>query len=529
MIRKNIHFSLLFSLFLILSACGGAASTSSASDESSEESGAAAQVNTEASVEGVTEFSIPASGSLSLENLKSDSSYLLAVYNSQTTTAATSAWSAGDESLPQTLTKAAFKDVTEDIHETLRANEEALEPTEISVAPAMKRAVKALEVGSSRSFKVLSSLSGTGSTTTVSASLAYADSKIYVYVDDRNAEALSETEINEVMASFSDKIDEEQGLFGSESDVNGDTHFVVLLTQAVNELGASGGGFLTGYFYALDLYPDETYAASNEMEILYTMVPDPTGEFGVQVSKEFTLSNILPSVLPHEFQHMINYNQHVLVRSGSAEASFLNEALSHLAEDIYSVNASGYMEETGIENPSRVGIYLESTSSVCFTCGSSLAQRGGSYLFIRYLYEQAEKGNLAGASTGAALIASLLETSNTGVANIVNAALASASTADFSTLLSRFSMALYLSGSASVSDSRYTFSGINLWATQDDNRGTELSGPAVTTNTGSSVSALVASSGVSFVKLSGEEIVNGTLSLQFGSGLQGGGFLVEIR
>ena len=36
----------------------------------------------------------------------------------------------------------------------------------------------------------------------------------------------------------------------------------------------------------------------------------------------------------HEFQHMINFNQHVLLRGGDAEDTWLNEGLSGFAEEL---------------------------------------------------------------------------------------------------------------------------------------------------------------------------------------------------
>ena len=42
----------------------------------------------------------------------------------------------------------------------------------------------------------------------------------------------------------------------------------------------------------------------------------------------------LPPVFIHEFQHMISFNQHVLVRGGTAEDTWLNEGLSHFAEEL---------------------------------------------------------------------------------------------------------------------------------------------------------------------------------------------------
>ena len=292
------------------------------------------------------------------------------------------------------------------------------------------------------------------------------------------------TELQDLSEAFAGVIPTQTSLIGSESDINGDGRFNVLFTQTVNELGASGGGIVTGFFYAIDLFDSSTYEISNEEEVFYTFVPDSSGEYGPSVTSSFAFENIYPGVLPHEYQHMISFNQHYNVNSGSVESGWLNEGLSHLFEDIYSANSSNFFTSTGLENPSRVSSYLSNVSNVCFTCGTSLSQRGGSYLFVRYLYEQAELGNLSNVSSAAALLDALVDTSNTGVDNVINAAYGSSGTdADFKNLLGLFGLALYLDGTGLNSDDRLSFSGIDLRGDQDDNRGTSLSGPSVQTAT----------------------------------------------
>ncbi|MDZ7630899.1 MAG: hypothetical protein U5K74_05960 [Gemmatimonadaceae bacterium] len=41
-----------------------------------------------------------------------------------------------------------------------------------------------------------------------------------------------------------------------------------------------------------------------------------------------------PANFIHELQHMISYNQHVLSRNAGTEAVWLNEGLSHIAEEL---------------------------------------------------------------------------------------------------------------------------------------------------------------------------------------------------
>ncbi len=514
-------------LALSIGCGGGGASSGTGSSSSSQEAGATATLS------GITELTISGhTASVTLTDVDPDASYLVSLYSYNTTSNSFDFSVNADSSPKQAVKSSEDIDNTEDFHDLLRQREADLADLTPAEHPSSLAVVKALTVGSSTTFKVINSFSDTDSYDTVTAELRMITDNVYVYVDERNASALDDDDLEELVAPFENIIDEEKELFGDESDINADGHITVLFTQAVNELGAMSGGIVSGFFYGGDLYDSSDNPVSNEREMMYAMVPDPSGSYGTPVSKRFSMSNILPSVLPHEFQHMISYNQHVLINGGSAEQSFLNEGLSHLAEDIYSLNDSNYMVETGIENPSRVALYLQATNSTCFSCGASIVQRGGSYLFVRYLYEQAEKGNLAGASTGAELIELLESTTRTGTSNLVFAALNSTDSSQFQTLMAFFSAALYLSDTGLTTDNRYAFDGISLRADQNDNRGTVLDGPAIdTVSSLSSYSGSVTSAGMTYFLVSGSDLIDAgsTLSFNLPSDMSAGGFVLVLN
>lgn len=476
--------------------------------------------------------------SITVSDMGASAEYVIAVY-AYNTQGSTKAFQLGQASqlssaasLNSITSSSLIKNNTEDFHQMLRELEGTLDPDAAlsSNGSQFKAAVKALSIGSSRSFKVLSSFSGGSSYNTVTATLRYQTSHFNFYVDARDAASLSDAEIIAMADHFDNYIDQERGLFGIESDVDGDGKFNILLTEEVNKVGSSLGGIITGFFYAVDLFSASRYVLSNETEVFYSFVPDPNGNLGTAISKSFAISNILPSVLPHEYQHMINFNEHYFVNGGSPELSFLNEGLSHLAEDIYSIDSDGYMEETGIENPARVSGYLANIDSLCIVCGSSLYQRGGSYLMLRYLYEQAELGNLTGASDGQDLTNRLLNTSNTGVTNIVNAVYGSTSSMEdrFRDLMGQFGLAVFLSNTGLSSDSRLNFNGIDLRASQDDNRGTVLRGPSVE-STDFPLTASVGGASINFIQVTGSEIrdMGGTLTLQLASDAKAGVYVIQ--
>lgn len=538
--KKGIfHLVLVLAMASWLTACGGGSGgdSSSSSSSSSGSSSTGDEEFSGQSLEGgnVSEVSFTNnSATLTITPSSNSAEYILSLYH-YSETGSTGAYSLSTSATNSNLTLAIDEltedeSVTEDFHQSLREMEASLSGEPVHRNNNMMLAQSAPSIGSTRSFKVLNNFSNSSSYATVTAELVYATDNFLFYIDQRNTDSLSESNIETLAEEFDDLIDKEREIFGTESDVDGDGRFNVLLTQEVNELGQSQGGFITGFFYAVDLFSSDTYSQSNETEIFYGAIPDPTGEHGVAVSESFAVSNIIKSVLPHEYQHMINFNQHYFENNGAAESSFLNEGLSHLAEDLYSLNSEDYMTATGIENPSRVSGYLASIDDICFTCGSSLYQRGGSYLFIRYLYEQAEKGNLSGASSGKEFVQNLLNTDNTGVENIVAAATGQEYTGEsFASLLGQYSLAVFLSNTGLSDDDRLEFDGIDLRDSQDDNRGTVLQGPITNdpssfpfTNTGAGTSA-------SFIQLDSNDIEenNGTFSIEMPEDGHVGGYLIQ--
>lgn len=373
------------------------------------------------------------------------------------------------------------EDLTDSFHDTLRSHEKNIDDeTILPQASDLRYAVKALQIGDMKSFKVLADFNSDSAYSNVSAQLIYTGQDFDIFMDERDVASLTPEDLEVIAQKFDATVPDERLLFGDESDVDGDGKFAILMTREVNALGQKYGGLITGYFYATDLFSEDSYANSNEMEIIYTLVPDPQGSFGSNVPYDLAINNILPGVLLHEFQHMINFNQHYFLKGTTSEAPWLNEGLSHLAEDLYSLDDSIYMPFSGLENPSRIGRYLKNIDQVCFTCGSSLQQRGGSYLFLRYLYEQAELGQLPYPENGMHFIELLLSGSYRDIKNITNAL--SGDPSDITTFeqaLSQFGLTVYLSGTGKNQDENLKLDGINLRSVQDDNRGTFLNGPSV--------------------------------------------------
>lgn len=480
-------------------------------------------------------------GSVDFGGISSSAEFLLAVSNTSSTQQSFNVQLSSDLSAPEfdvskevsqpTESLEEGNDITEIFHEVLRLREreqDGLEmPKEVSfsASKSVENPSPSISEGSTQSFKVLASLSSSTSYVSVNGVAECVGSNVIFYVDDRvTTEMLSSKEVGALCTQFDETVTKEQALFGSASDVNGDGKVVVLLTPQVNHLGGLGGGIVTGFFNSIDLHPvSGSNPASNNMEILYIMVPDPSGIYGVPVSKSFALSNLIPAVLPHEFQHAISYNQHVFVNKGLAEEAWLNEGMSHLAEDLMGQNQ---------ENPSRYGIFLNSPSSYSLVAGSSpgLAARGAAYLFLRYLYEQS--------SNATQFMKNMIQTSQVGTKNIETAFAGSSSDFDqFGEFFLRWNIALGITDAGVSQDRRYTYlprvqdsvtgnwSGVCLRCSADDKRGTVLNGVPVTNFSGS-LSASTLPSSERFYKISG---LQNKLYFSGANGSNGYGVLIRTK
>jgi hypothetical protein len=200
--------------------------------------------------------------------------------------------------------------------------------------------------------------------------------------------------------------------FGEPSDVNRTGKVYVLYTRAVNELTPPGQTwFVGGFFFGRDLFPKTTTQgiqgcpASNVAEMFYMLAPDPTGEVHGNVrSKQFVRDRTL-GTLAHELQHLINASRRLYVNGASDwEETWLDEGLSHIAEELAFYNLSGLaprqnltrqvftsqqrvdaFNEYALQNFGRLREWMEAPRTRSpFGNEDDLATRGAAWQFLRY-------------------------------------------------------------------------------------------------------------------------------------------------
>jgi hypothetical protein len=328
-------------------------------------------------------------------------------------------------------------------------------------------------VGSARDFHVPTDSTGT-TYQTITATLKYVGQNVLVYIDNgAPSPGFTDTDLT----GFGKLADLtlypiDVATFGPPTDVDQNGHVIMLLSPAVNHLtsllSCQAQGFVTGYFDGTDFTAD---ANSNSGEIFYGVVPDPSGTISCAHTVADVVS-LVPSVFLHEFQHMINFGQHVLVHQGDEEEGWLDEALSKIAEEegsryyeakfppptgrtsstqLFPDSAEAFIGSLLVDSydylsfPDTVSLTLHSDSD------NGLAWRAGDWLLLRYVGDQKGEG----------VFQTLVQSALTGAAN-----LSAAMGESFQAVLGNFATAAFTDSIPGVARSsipaRYRFVSRNL-------------------------------------------------------------------
>jgi hypothetical protein len=329
-------------------------------------------------------------------------------------------------------------------HAMLRRREAEAGRT-LSLNPFLRTAPRAPQVppqvGDARTFKVCGNLD-CSSLVNVAATAQWVGQHAALFVDDSvPANGLGPVDLAEIGTQFDTvlypiNVDR----FGAESDIDGNSVVIVLLTDAVNRLIGKPDcedAFVTGYFFGADIAPGFA-PRYNSGEVFYGFVPDPTGAVECDYTTDL-VKRLLPVTFIHEFQHMISFNQKVLVRGAPSEVLWLNEAMSHVAEELGSLHYDSLGDQTmrsrfQIGNLYNAFRYLREPHEhnlLTDVATGTLEERGAGWLFARWLLDR--YGDLR--------TRDLVQTPLVDVA----AVRAAAGGVPIESLLARWAMALYVS------------------------------------------------------------------------------------
>jgi hypothetical protein len=231
--------------------------------------------------------------------------------------------------------------------------------------------------------------------------------------------------------------------FGTPADIDQNQKVILLFTTAVNALTPRNStSYVGGFFFDRDLFPVvqttdfQGCAGSNYAELFYLLAPDPTGTINGNVRTTGFVDSLTTSVIAHEFQHLINASRRLYVTQNvqDFEAGWLNEGLSHIAEELLFYHESGLAPGSNIavgtlqasrirvsafnanqaSNTARYDLFLEKPSENSpFRNDDSLETRGATWNLLRYLADRKSPG-----ASQAAVWQALVNTTQTGVANL---------------------------------------------------------------------------------------------------------------
>src|SRR6266568_2761937 len=283
----------------------------------------------------------------------------------------------------------------------------------VPAAPAQRApVVTAINPGDRRMFKVC----GDSLCTTHPTVVAFAKTvglHVVVFqdsVDQKAGDTLKTADLDTLAAVFDTLLyPRDTSAFGRESDVDGNGKVLVLMTGKVNSLVPKASGALSC----------------------------PHSASGVK--------HTVPGTFIHEFQHMISWGHHVLNGNGAPEDLWLNEGLSHYAEEmgarIFTPGDSTTFCYFMFGDLYNSYLYLSSPQSYFLvdTAGiGGLANRGAYWLFVRFVVDQFSSDTFTASND--AVTRALDMTSLTGAANVANA-----TGTPFATVVEHWALANYAS------------------------------------------------------------------------------------
>jgi len=340
----------------------------------------------------------------------------------------------------------------ERFHDFLRQQERsrfaALAPLAVSAGPAPAVQAAPPVVGSTRTFKVCSNVDSCLPLQTVTATAKTVTGHLALYVDNAAPSGgLTQGDLDSLGSLFDARLYAiDTTAFGRESDIDGNGVVAVLMTGVVNKLVNAQqcqSGFIAGFFFGADIDP-VVASQFNHGEVFYSIVADPTGSLSCAHSAS-QLRRLVPVTFIHEFQHMISYNQHVLVAHGDPQVTWLDEGMSHFAEELggrsFLPSDQTSFSNFVINDLFNAYSYLDSTGShfLAFSAGiGTIAERGAAWLFVRYLADQFAADTSF--TSVAAFTRSLEQSGLHG-----GPAIATATGTPFATVLGRWVLATYVS------------------------------------------------------------------------------------
>lgn len=222
-----------------------------------------------------------------------------------------------------------------------------------------------------------------GTNKTVNATLMFSSKKAQIWTTSKID--FTNEDLEKLGTEFDEKIyPTVTKYFGEESDVNHDGKIDILFHDIQDEFETTGA-YISGYFDPYDIEPINYQSFGNNSEILHI---DTYPSLGTSIGhKDITKAY---DTIAHEFQHMVSFNQNVLVENDTQLDTWIDEGLSMASEEAYSGKVLNdridyYNHSDSIKKGKSLLLWDEDDDV--------LSNYALSYLFFQYLKIQCEQGD----------------------------------------------------------------------------------------------------------------------------------------
>jgi hypothetical protein len=273
--------------------------------------------------------------------------------------------------------------------------------------------------------------------------MAVSNTAVIIADDENPAGGFTQAEYASVATTFDTLVDPlDRSNFGDPTDLDNNGRIIIFYTVEVNKLTpANSQGVVEGFFNPRDIFPKtgtaqlQACAGSNVAEMFYMIVPDPTGTINGNVRRKSDVVDETIGITAHEYQHLINATRRVYINNADDfEEVWLNEGLSHIAEELLFYRTSGLKPRSNLDaatiratqprvdafnnhasqNLARYSLYLEKPEQNSpYADNDSLENRGATWSFLRYAADRK-------AATDAGIWSALVNSKTIGMANLQN-------------------------------------------------------------------------------------------------------------
>lgn len=198
-----------------------------------------------------------------------------------------------------------------------------------------------------------------------------------VWVDDTTP--VDAAVITEFLKDFDDLIlPRERTIFGMESDLDNDGHINLVFSPVTYETSVA-------YFTGCDLLPQVGCGDGNQGEFLYLTPP-------TAIKPPYNTPAAIKETLAHELGHLIHFNRKVLRNNLQSwdDSSYMIEGAGGFTQDVSGFQAGNlYVAMAGLDGINDFSLASTLKDKTAYDMAKDGVLRGGSYWFVRYLYDRA--------------------------------------------------------------------------------------------------------------------------------------------